>query len=95
MKLFVQEILGLNIFAQDYHLDDDVWAINDSDSDILETVEIADFVEFLGDNSSTLAGFEEVKYTGNLHIAPEIKYRRETAERNLVFLLGQINKLAW
>ena len=60
MEFFVQEILRLNILAQDYyHPDDDVSAISDSDSDILETVEKADFVEFLGDNSSTLAGFEK------------------------------------
>jgi hypothetical protein len=45
--------------AQDYHSDDDVSAISDSDSDILVTVEKADIVEFLDDNSSTLAGFEE------------------------------------
>ena len=59
MEFFVQEILRLNILAQDYHSNDDVLAVSDSDSDILETVEKADFVEFLGDNSSTLAGFEE------------------------------------
>ena len=56
---FVQEILRLNILAEDYHSNDDVLAISDSDSDILETVEKADFVEFLEDNSSMLAGFEE------------------------------------
>jgi hypothetical protein len=33
--------------------------ISDSDSDILETIEKADFVEFLDNNSSTSAGFEE------------------------------------
>ena len=60
MKIFVQEILRLNILAQDYyHSDDDVSTISNSDSDILETVEKADFVEILEDNSSTLAGFEE------------------------------------
>jgi hypothetical protein len=59
MESFVQEILQLNILAQDYHSDDDVLAISDSDSDILETVEKADFVEFLREDSSTLAGFEE------------------------------------
>ena len=60
MEFFVQEILRLNILAQDYyHSDDDVLVISDSDSDILEIIEKADFVEFLGDNSSMLAGFEE------------------------------------
>ena len=59
MEFFVQEILRLNILAQDYHSDDDVSAISDYDSDILVTIEKADFVEFLRDDSSTLAGFEE------------------------------------
>ena len=59
MEFFVQEILWLNILAQDYHSDDDISVISDSDSDIWETVEKADFVEFFGDDSSTLAGFEE------------------------------------
>jgi len=45
---FVQEILRLNILAQDYHSNDDVLAISDSDSDTLETFEKADFVEFRG-----------------------------------------------
>ena len=45
-NFFVQEILRLNNLAQDYHSDDDVLAISDSDYDILETVEKADFVEF-------------------------------------------------
>ena len=49
----------LKIFAQDYHSDDDVSAINDCDSDILVTIEKADIVEFLDDDSSTLAGFEK------------------------------------
>jgi hypothetical protein len=50
------------------------------------TVEKADIVEFLDDDSSTLAGFEEeLKYIGNLHIAPEVNFRRETAERNFGF----------
>ena len=39
MEIFVKEILILNILAQDYHSDNDVSAIIDSDSDILETVE--------------------------------------------------------
>ena len=46
MELFVLEILRLKCLAQDQHSDDDVSAISDSDSDILETVEKADFVEF-------------------------------------------------
>ena len=59
MEFFVHEILRLKILAQDYHSDDDVSAISDSGSDILVTVEKADFVEFLDDDSSTLAGFEK------------------------------------
>ena len=55
--IFVQEILRINVLAQDYHSDDDVLAIIDSDSDILETIEKADFVEVLDDDSSMLAGF--------------------------------------
>ena len=58
MELFVQQILQLKIWAQDYHSNDDVSAISDSDSDSLETVEKADFVEFLDDSSSTSAGSE-------------------------------------
>ena len=57
MEIFVQEILRINVLAQDYHSDDDVLAIIDSDSDILETNEKADFVEVLDDDSSMLAGF--------------------------------------
>ena len=49
MELFVQQILELKIWAQDYHSNDDVSAISDSDSDFLETVENADFAEFLDD----------------------------------------------
>jgi hypothetical protein len=59
LELFVHEILRLQILAQDYHSDDDVSAISDSDSDVWVTVEKADIVEFLDDDSSTLAGFEE------------------------------------
>ena len=51
MELFGQEILGLKIPAHDYHSDDDASALNNSDSDILATVEKADFVEFLDDDS--------------------------------------------
>jgi hypothetical protein len=46
------------IESQDYYSDDDVSAIN-SDSDIVVTVEKADFVEFWDNDSSTLAWFEE------------------------------------
>ena len=61
MKLFVQKILGRKIESQDFSSDDDVLAIidSDSDSDILETIEKANIVEFLNDDSSTLAGFKE------------------------------------
>ena len=59
MELFVHEILRLQILAQDYHSDDDVSAISDSDSDVWVTVEKADIVEFLDDDSSTLAGSSE------------------------------------
>ena len=58
MEIFVQQILWLKIWAQDYHSIDDVSDNSDSDSDILETVEKADFVEFLDNDSSTLAGSE-------------------------------------
>ena len=85
MELFVHEILRLKILAQDYHSDDDVSAISDSDSDILVTVEKADIIEFLDDDSSTLAGFEEEYIIDNLHIAPEVNFRRETAERIFVY----------
>ena len=85
MEIFVQEILRINVLAQDYHSDDDVLAIIDSDSDILETNEKADFVEVLDDDSSMLAGFwRRVKYIGNLHSkAPEVNFWRETTYRNL------------
>ena len=46
MEFFGQEILGLKILAHDYHSDDDVLALNNSDSDILATIEKADFVDF-------------------------------------------------
>ena len=59
MESLVQDILRLNIASQDSDSDDDdVSALSGSDSDILETVEKADFVEFLDDDSSTLAGSE-------------------------------------
>ncbi len=59
MKLFVQKIERRKIESQDFSSDDDVLAIIDSDSKILETVEKANIVEFLNNDSSTLAGFKE------------------------------------
>jgi hypothetical protein len=41
---------GYDIASQDSNLDDDVLALSGSDSDILETVEKADFVDFLDDD---------------------------------------------
>jgi hypothetical protein len=57
MEFVGQEILVLKIPAHDYYSDDDVLAHSNSDSDILATVEKADFVEFLDDDSSTLLGW--------------------------------------
>ena len=51
LEFFVQEILGLKIPAHDCHSNDDVSALNNSDSDILATIEKADFVELLDDDS--------------------------------------------
>ena len=59
MVFFVQAIALRKIESQDSYSDGDVLAISDSDSDILVTIENANIVEFSGDNSSTLAGFEE------------------------------------
>ena len=59
MELLVQKIVGRKIETQDFSSDDEVSAIIDSDSDILETIEKANIVEFLNDNSSALAGFKE------------------------------------
>ena len=59
MEFVGQEILVLKIPAHDYYSDDDVLVYSNSDSDILATVEKADFVEFLDDDSSTLAGSED------------------------------------
>jgi hypothetical protein len=55
MEFLVQDIL------RDSDSDDDVSALSGLDSDILEKVEKADFVEFLDDNtgSSMLAGTEQ------------------------------------
>ena len=58
MEFFGQESLGLKIPAHDHYSDNDVLAHSNSDSDILATVEKADFVEFLDDDSSTLAWSE-------------------------------------
>ena len=82
MELFVQKILGRKIESQDFSSDDDVLAIIDSDSDILETVEKANIVEFLNNDSSTLAGFKEV-------------FGEKVQKGTSVFKLGRINKLAW
>ena len=51
MEFVGQEISVLKIPAHDYYSDDDVLAHSNSDSDILATVEKADFVEFLDDDS--------------------------------------------
>ncbi len=59
MNFFVEVILGRKIESQDSYINDDILAISDSDSDVLVTVEKADIVEFLNNDSSTLAGFEE------------------------------------
>ena len=61
IEFLVQEILQLNIASQDSDSDDDISALSGSESDILETVEKANFVEFLVNNSSTLAGVKGIK----------------------------------
>ena len=48
----------MNIASQNSDSDDDVSALSDSDSDIFETGEKADFVNLLDSNSSTLAESE-------------------------------------
>ncbi len=53
-----QEILGLKFSAQDYHSEDDTLALNNSDSIISATIEKADFVKILDNNSWMLAGSE-------------------------------------
>ena len=50
MEFSGQEILGIKFPAHDYHSNDDFLALNYSDSDILATLEKADFVEFLDNN---------------------------------------------
>jgi hypothetical protein len=47
MEFFVQEIVWRKFESQDSYSDDDVSAISGSDSDILETVEKADFVDLV------------------------------------------------
>ena len=60
MDFFVQAITWRKVESQDSsYSDDDVLTISDSDSDILVTIEKADIVEFLENDSSTLAGFQE------------------------------------
>ena len=46
IEFFIQEIVGRKLESQDSYSDNDVSAISDSDSDILETVEKADIIEF-------------------------------------------------
>ena len=58
MEFVGQAIIGLKFPAHDYHFNDDVSAPNNSDSDILATVEKIYFVKFLDDDSSTFAGSE-------------------------------------
>ena len=58
MEFLVLEIWRLNFASQDSDSDDNVLALSGSDSDILETVEKADLVEILDDDSSTFAGSE-------------------------------------
>ena len=58
IEFLVQEILQLNIASQDSDSDDDISALSGSDSDILKTVEKADFVEFWDNDSSTFARSE-------------------------------------
>jgi hypothetical protein len=55
MEFLVQEILRLNIASQDSDSDDEVSALSSSDSDILETVEKADLVEFLSDSDDDVS----------------------------------------
>jgi hypothetical protein len=53
MEFFVQEIVGRNIESQYFYSDDDVSGISGSDSNTLENVEKA---EFLDKDCSMLAG---------------------------------------
>ena len=63
MELFVQQILRIKIWEQDYHSNDDFSVISDSDSDSLEAAEKADFVEFLDDSSSMSASERDFNTT--------------------------------
>ena len=64
MEFVAQKIVGRKIESQDSYSDDDISAISDSNSNILETVEKqANIVEFSNEDSPTLAGFEEVLST--------------------------------
>ena len=58
MEFLVQETLRLNIASQDSDVDDDISVLSGSDSDVLETVKMANLVEFFDDDSSRLAGSE-------------------------------------
>ena len=92
MEFLVQEILQLNVASQDSDSDDDVSALSGFDSKILETVEKADFVEFLDNDSSTLAGSEgDFRYIlGNLQIASVYNFWQESAKRKFGFLQCQM-----
>ena len=59
MERFVQKIVGRKIESQDFSSDNDVSVIIDSNSNFLETVEKANIVEFLNDDSSTSAWYKE------------------------------------
>ena len=59
LEFFEQEILRLKILAQDCFSDYDISAVSDSNFDILESIDKADFVKFWDDDCSMLAGFEE------------------------------------
>ena len=59
LEFFEQAILRLKFLAQDCFSDCDISAVSDSNSDILESIEKADFVEFWDNDCSMLTGFEE------------------------------------
>ena len=58
MDFVGKENLGLKFPAHDYYSDDDALTHTNSDSDILATVQKVDFVEFLDNDGSKLAGSE-------------------------------------
>ena len=94
MELFVQKIIGRKIESQDFNSDDDVLAISDSDSDILETVEKANIVEFLNNNISMLAGFNEELSTYEIFIQPQkLTFGEKVQKGTSVFLICQIKEL--